>query len=718
SQHQNGIKWENRKISDAWDHFEQLADETTGEPKVICKHCSKLLTHPNVKRSGTSTLSRHLKADSCCKDQMTQDLPQKPTNEVFNQSLWEELLLNLITATGVSFSMVESESFKELIQCLRPDGPELDIPSAEMLRRLIDVKIQERQQSILAQLPEGKRLSIALDCWTSPHSQKFMAITGYFIDNDWNYHEVSLGFEPLIDWYTGDPLSETKLSEIAIQILTEHGIADRVLSITTNNASNDNALMAGVQDAMLSQGLRDASIFRVPYIVDVIELSLNELLGELKAVPENEAVEREWSDERTQSLLLRCSTRKHRITDTLDKVRGLAIFVNSCGHCMEEFIALQPNGRKLLPIQDVRSRKNSTFLMLNRARNLRPIFDQYCRTHPQFELGQEEWRQVDYLLSLTKRFFEISNILSKTRDVLVPHVLSIYNVLFRHLDDAEIKLKRKAVPWKKRMLRALGAARNKLEKYYVAADTESYGTLYGIATILCPSKKLEYFDDPNWRGGGIDRKKHFRNMLQEEYTRYQQLFPEIETGKGLSPLDLLLYNDRMRTTVDFEPVFEIREYLNGGLNLGNPRVFWKESEKHYPILAQMARNTLPIPASGAGVERLLNCARHICHYRRERKGPRKIKRLMLYMFSSKFELDEGHFNMLEEYISDGEAAMIDQLRNPLPEIDDLDPISDDEEAGWQEEDAASDSQDDQETKRKLRATQHGKIGLKREGVVV
>jgi hypothetical protein len=162
--------------------------------------------------------------------------------------------------------------------------------------------------------------------------------------------------------------------------------------------------------------------------------------------------------------------------------------------------------------------------MLNRARKLQPVFDQYCRTHSytQFELDQEDWRQVEYLLLLTKPFFDFTNVLSKTRDVTVHHVFSIYNRLFNHLDDAESKLKRKAVPWKKRMLQALGAAKRKLSKYYTATDTASYGKIYAIATILYPSKKLRYFDSADWRGEGTDWMKHYRDMLQTEFTRYQQ----------------------------------------------------------------------------------------------------------------------------------------------------------------------------------------------------
>jgi hypothetical protein len=157
--------------------------------------------------------------------------------------------------------------------------------------------------------------------------------------------------------------------------------------------------------------------------------------------------------------------------------------------------------------------------MLNRAKKPQPVFDKYCMTHSymQFKLDQEEWCQVEYLLLLTKPFFDFTNVLSKTRDVTVHHVFSIYNRLFNHLDDAESKLKQKTVPWKKRMLQALGAAKNKLSKYYTATDSESYGTIYALATILYPSKKLRYFDNADWRGENIDWMKHYQNLLQTEF---------------------------------------------------------------------------------------------------------------------------------------------------------------------------------------------------------
>jgi hypothetical protein len=66
-----------------------------------------------------------------------------------------------------------------------------------------------------------------------------------------------------------------------------------------------------------------SSIFRIPCIAHVIQLSLKQLLGKIKANPVNKEAESEWSDERTQSLQSRRPTRQ--IVDTLKKVCYLLI---------------------------------------------------------------------------------------------------------------------------------------------------------------------------------------------------------------------------------------------------------------------------------------------------------------------------------------------------------------------------------------------------------
>ncbi|CAG7970681.1 unnamed protein product [Penicillium nalgiovense] len=49
-----------------------------------------------------------------------------------------------------------------------------------------------------------------------------------------------------------------------------------------------------------------------------------------------------------------------------------------------------------------------------------------------------------------------------------------------------------------------------------------------------------------------------------------------------------------------------------------PLEFWRTNAPRFPALSALARDILLIPTTGAGVERLFNTARDICHYRRGR----------------------------------------------------------------------------------------------------
>lgn len=94
-------------------------------------------------------------------------------------------------------------------------------------------------------------------------------------------------------------------------------------------------------------------------------------------------------------------------------------------------------------------------------------------------------------------------------------------------------------------------------------------------------------------------------------------------------------------------------------------------------MARLARDILSIPASGAGVERLFNSARDICHYRRGSLQPQTISDLMMYMCTSRFEIHEEQRVMLSEYLSTQEiqAAKEERTQQQLT----VDPISDNEE---------------------------------------
>ncbi|KAI9037296.1 uncharacterized protein KD926_000658 [Aspergillus affinis] len=301
--------------------------------------------------------------------------------------------------------------------------------------------------------------------------------------------------------------------------------------------------------------------------------------------------------------------------------------------------------------------------MLRHAKRLQSVLNKVCSQYENYELqpSQEEWRQIDYLLSITQPFFTFTTSLSKTKEVTIYSVFAIYNNLFTHLEKSKAQLARKKVGWKKVMLSALRAAKLKLSEYYRMTD-EIGNDLYAIGTILAPQNKFEFFPnkdwEPNWR-------MRYRKSLEEYLVPYQQRYSELQPTSNsqfsvgeISDGDILLISASslrpQMTAYD-----ELSQYLESSMQVVNPRTYWKDHQHEFPILASLARDILTTPASGSCVERLFNSARNICHYRRDSLKPETIRDLMI--------------------ISTREAEAAREEKEIRKTEDEFDPISDTEE---------------------------------------
>lgn len=159
------------------------------------------------------------------------------------------MLLKLISTPKLPFQIVEHQDFQDVIRVARAAPSFPVFPSARTIQRRLEDTVQETRQRLLEKLPPHAKLSIALDSWTSPFQQAFMAITDYFIDEDWDYREVLLGFEPLYGSHTG-----VNLSAVLLELFQQYDIVDRVLAITTDNTLNNSALIESIQDAIDALG--------------------------------------------------------------------------------------------------------------------------------------------------------------------------------------------------------------------------------------------------------------------------------------------------------------------------------------------------------------------------------------------------------------------------------------------------------------------------------
>ncbi|EED14570.1 conserved hypothetical protein [Talaromyces stipitatus ATCC 10500] len=368
------------------------------------------------------------------------------------------------------------------------------------------------------------------------------------------------------------------------------------------------------------------------------------------------------------------NSKKPDITTTLSKIRSLAVFVNASPQHRDTFYALQTTATKILPIQDVKTRWNSTFLMLRRTKRLQAIFIPFCTEweRPDLLLNNEEWRQVDYLIWITHPFYEFTTELSKTKDVTTHHVFKIYNLLFKHLESTIIQLKRKSIPWKKNMLQALEAGQEKLDYYYSMTDAIP-GDLYAVSTMLAPDNKFKFFQTKNWDD---ELRVRYRESFKESLISYVERFttqqappifqPSHKTG---SHLGLLLKKGKYQPA---KPKDEFTKYLDSAI-------------------AALARDALSVSVTGAGIKWLFNIAWDICHYRCGKLHAVTIQELILFLCASRFKIDQEQHFFISDFLSQDEIESAKE--EEIPAEFELELISDNEEQRTEEERREEDRDD-------------------------
>ncbi|KAI2787028.1 hypothetical protein POX_f07381 [Penicillium oxalicum] len=121
---------------------------------------------------------------------------------------------------------------------------------------------------------------------------------------------------------------------------------------------------------------------------------------------------------------------------------------------------------------------------------------------------------------------------------------------------------------------------------------------------------------------------------------------------------------------------EITQYLDSDTVHIAPLSFWREHQTRFPAIAALARDALSFPAIGACVERLFNTARDVCHYRRGRMRSQTIEELMMFLCTSRFDIEEQEAKLLEKFFSYEEMeAAKEEKDEKLDEVE-IDPISD------------------------------------------
>ena len=188
----------------------------------------------------------------------------------------------------------------------------IKIPHNNRIRSLLDERVANIECHMVEDLPANAKVSISMDCWTSPNNLAFLAIMTYYINNDWTLREVLLGFEHLSGKHSGP-----NMASVVNRVLDQYDLKDRLQAVTTDNASNNSTMAAALRTtcSQFKQGCH------LPCLAHVIQLAVKELLTKIDVFAMNEDVIKVWDSE-----LLKGVSKKTGFAKTLEKM-SLAIIL-------------------------------------------------------------------------------------------------------------------------------------------------------------------------------------------------------------------------------------------------------------------------------------------------------------------------------------------------------------------------------------------------------
>jgi UDP-2,3-diacylglucosamine pyrophosphatase LpxH len=335
------------------------------------------------------------------------------------------------------------------------------------------------------------------------------------------------------------------------------------------------------------------------------------------------------------------------IAAAIDNIRASVLIVRSSTLQLEIFMkqatAMGICTKKGVS-QDVSTRWNSTYLMLDAAIHYKKVFQRLAILHPdkyrKHAPSNDEWDKASVVCSSLKMFYNVTTILSGSS-------YPTANLFFGEFSEINIQL----MEWinttgNNGFISAMAKAmKDKFDKYWDMSNVA-----LAVACMLDPRYKMKvvefYYKEMSANSGVIEITR-FRNVVQELFDSYASLYnPAIGTTQPAQED----YNVNRSTNVGSQKrklsafLNDISEVDQDKSDLekycSEPLLRWPEGENfdilswwkthgsQYPVLAMVARDVLAIPASTVASESAFSAGGRVVDKYRSRLDPEVVEALI------------------------------------------------------------------------------------------
>jgi len=545
-----------------------------------CKEQGKI---KNFTFESTSQLRRHLQGDHNINLGSTSPAKSQPSlNFVVKKMDMEspraqkitELIAALITQDLHPVSVVTGSAFQNLLAFFEPSYV---IPSTTYFSdTVIPKKYEEKKREVIKELSAEEYVALTSDIWTSRNQDPFIGITCHWINEDWILREVNLATKHFPEEHTGANIA-LKIVESQVNL----GLTFSISGVTTDSGSN---MVAGTKnwDWIACFG-------------HLIQLCLGDALKDSPKIQEFIQKSKEIVNHFKRSPKAAIALKKIVLTENSSE-------------------------KKYKVVQDVKTRWNSTFHMLQRLKFLRKSINQYVKDEKKFELeiSEKEYLILEQLEQFLEPLEEVTELCSGSKYPSLSLVLPLSIIVVKKA--AEGTLRNDLDPDVKTFVQKLHL---KLKERLLKSDIDRVAA---VATMLNPK-----FKDRMWMRSTDALYDKLSKIFKEEYDTFLLKVPPAnepdilnQPAKKIKMMDSLFPKNNQDD--------EFSRYLNTSASADLKNLdaleWWKLSEGVYPNLAKMARIYLAIMATSVPCERLFSKGSNIVTKQRQNLKPKNVEMLM------------------------------------------------------------------------------------------
>ncbi|XP_018467598.2 zinc finger BED domain-containing protein RICESLEEPER 2-like [Raphanus sativus] len=389
-----------------WKHLTRLENNYD---RCKCRYCGKEMSCDT--KSGTSNLRKHVlgfkaflawKAAKALKGEgkQTELTPDEEDNlSVFkvSEDVFREASNELIILGELPLAIIDSLAWRYFCLKVQLHTPVCRKTSTKDIVAMYASRKAQMKQ-VLGQ--NKQKLSLTTYIWVAPYtSASYMVITVHFIDASWKLRKMIIGFKNVED-HKG-----STIAKVLIDCLAEWDIR-RIFCITVDNATANTSSMKKFKEDFVSHGddalVLNGEFLHIRCATHILNLIVKEGLNE--------------------------------IDDSIIAIRNAIQYVRSSTNRLTSFEFRVETGkmtRGSLPL-DVKTRWNSTYLMLDQALKFRVAFEKmqsedkpYNDYFMEITDGKKrigppsttDWEEVERLVHFLVIFYNSTLILSASKSI-------------------------------------------------------------------------------------------------------------------------------------------------------------------------------------------------------------------------------------------------------------------------------------------------------------